>query len=225
MRNIAISDIHGCKKTFIQLLHSIDYTKDDHLFLLGDYIDRGPDSKGVIDTILEMQREGYTVTCLKGNHEAMLLESLKRNDFHYTRNWMFHGGQQTVESFKVSTISEIQPNYIDFLQDLEYYHLLESHIIVHAGLNFSLGNPLVNLHAMLWERNWYSKINYNWLKHRRIIHGHTPYKTGEIKEMHKNINLLGAISIDAGCCYSSLNHLCAYDFTNEHLYFQENIDK
>ncbi len=69
MRKLAIGDIHGCNKTFKALLDQINLSKDDELTLLGDYIDRGPDSKGVIDTIINLQSSGYQVRALRGNHD------------------------------------------------------------------------------------------------------------------------------------------------------------
>ena len=83
MRRFAISDIHGCIKTFKTLVDRIEFSKEDTLYLLGDYIDRGPDSKGVIDHIWKIQEEGYRVHCLRGNHEQMLLEELKNIKFWY----------------------------------------------------------------------------------------------------------------------------------------------
>jgi len=71
MRQIAISDIHGCARTFQALLDKIQLSTNDQLYLLGDYIDRGPDSKGVIDTILGLINAGYRVQTLMGNHEKM----------------------------------------------------------------------------------------------------------------------------------------------------------
>ena len=69
MRRFAISDIHGCARTFEALLDRIAFTSQDELYLLGDYIDRGGDSKGVLDLIFRFQKEGYAVQCLLGNHE------------------------------------------------------------------------------------------------------------------------------------------------------------
>ena len=69
MHRFAISDIHGCAKTFEALLDRIALSTQGELYLLGDYLDRGPDSKGVLDLIFRLQREGYAVHCLRGNHE------------------------------------------------------------------------------------------------------------------------------------------------------------
>jgi len=80
MRQFAIADIHGHLKTFKALLREINFTVFDELFLLGDFIDRGPDSKGVIDYIEELKQTGYTVYCLRGNHEQLCLDAAPGND-------------------------------------------------------------------------------------------------------------------------------------------------
>ena len=72
MNKFAISDIHGCAKNFKALLDRISLSLGDELYLLGDYIDRGPDSKGVIDHVWQLQKTGHTVHCLCGNHEQRL---------------------------------------------------------------------------------------------------------------------------------------------------------
>lgn len=69
MPQYAITDLHGCARTFRALLDKIRFSKEDELYLLGDYINRGPDSKGVIDHILELRESGHTVHCLRGNHQ------------------------------------------------------------------------------------------------------------------------------------------------------------
>ena len=68
-----ISDIHGCIRTFEALLKMLHFSISDELYLLGDYIDRGPDSKSVLDLILSMRNKGYKIAALRGNHEELLL--------------------------------------------------------------------------------------------------------------------------------------------------------
>ena len=75
MRKSAFSDIHGCNRTFSALLDQVAPDTGDELYFLGDYIDRGPDTKGVIDRIWGLEQEGLTVHCLLGNHEQMLMNS------------------------------------------------------------------------------------------------------------------------------------------------------
>lgn len=76
-RTFAIADIHGCYSTFCALLDQIMLTREDELYLLGDYIDRGPDSKKVVDLIIQLQADGFAVKPIMGNHEQMLLDSIE----------------------------------------------------------------------------------------------------------------------------------------------------
>jgi serine/threonine protein phosphatase 1 len=75
-RVFAIGDIHGCNDAFHQMLFTeIKVSKDDEIYCIGDYIDRGPDSKGVVDTIISLQRSGFRIHTLRGNHEQMMIDS------------------------------------------------------------------------------------------------------------------------------------------------------
>ncbi len=221
MRILAISDIHGCLNTFKALLRQIKFSKSDHLFLVGDFIDRGPNSKGVIDYIWELQTTGHNITCIKGNHEQMMLDSLV--DLQQARRWLHHGGSQTLDSFGVDHLKEVTKKYIRWMQTLPHFALEEDYIFVHAGLNFDMPNPMEDKNSMLWIRNWYSDVNFNWLGKRIIVHGHTPFKKTSIEEMFSKIDHLQVLDIDAGCCfdYEGLGHLCAVDLTNRALYFEK----
>lgn len=229
MRKFAISDIHGCNRTFKEVLQKIGLNKDDQLFLLGDYIDRGPDSKGVIDTIFDLQNEGYQVHCIKGNHEQMLMDVWQKNDLHYTRRWLMHGGAQTAESFGGFGIDEISEKYRDFFNGLEHSIISDEHILVHAGLDFgTTKDPMDVDHSMLWIRNWYYDIDYKWLGDRYIIHGHTPQTMEEIERMHAKYDLYRILDIDAGCCYNDikgLGYLCVIELNEKKIFFQKNLEK
>ena len=76
MNRYAIGDIHGGSQTLIALIRKIAPRRDDRVYLLGDYIDRGPDSKGVIDTIIRLQEAGCDIRPLRGNHEDMLIRNI-----------------------------------------------------------------------------------------------------------------------------------------------------
>jgi len=225
MRKIAISDIHGCLKTFDALLDKINYTKEDKLYLVGDFVDRGPDSKGVIDRILDYQEQGHQIVCLKGNHEKMMEDALtERKEYSH---WYTYGGKQTMESFRASSLSGVESKYWNFIANLELIVLDDPYIFVHAGLNFKLLNPLIDSKAMLWIRNWYQNINKDWLKDRIIIHGHTPQTKEYIQQNFLLKKQLQYLDIDAGCFHVNhpeMGHLCAFDITNDQLYFQKNVD-
>ena len=223
MRILAISDIHGCLNTFKALLQQISFSKKDHLFLIGDFIDRGPYSKGVIDYVWKLQAAGHTITCIKGNHEQMMLDSLV--NLNQARNWLHHGGTQTLDSFGVDDLKKVTKKYIRWMQNLPSFAIKDDYIFVHAGLNFDMPNPMKGAESMIWIRNWYTDINYQWLGKRIIVHGHTPMKKTEIEEMFRTMDAMQVLDIDAGCCfdYEGLGHLCAVDLTNRAIYFRKRI--
>lgn len=224
MRRFAISDIHGCADTFQKLLKQIRLQKEDELFLLGDYIDRGPDSKGVLDHIFALQDSGYAVHCLRGNHEQLLLNVL--SDSSYWDNFMRSGGMHTLRSFSVSTPEAIEPVYLNFIQTLPHYLEIPDFILVHAGLGFEDGaDPLSLTHDMLWIRNWYEHIRYDWLGTRYIVHGHTPVFPAAIQVQATRLRAFQYMGIDAGCAYikhPEFGFLCALDLDAHTLSFQKN---
>ncbi len=218
-KKYAISDIHGCRKTFEKLLQSIDFSTEDQLYLLGDYVDRGPDSKGVIDLIIDLRRQGMQVQVLRGNHEQMLY-----SDY-------YNGAQivvpyETLRSFRVQDHKDIPKDYIDWISGLEYYLTVDDFILVHAGLDFSTGDPLAAINQMMWMRWWYDDIDRHWLDDRIIVHGHTPIERRKIEKMVEDLAVLPVIDIDNGCAVDrpGMGSLCCLDLTSLELYFQENID-
>ncbi|MFK7808588.1 MAG: metallophosphoesterase family protein [Saprospiraceae bacterium] len=223
MRQFAISDIHGCASTFKTLLNRINFSTTDELYLLGDYIDRGPDSKGVIDHIWDLQKSGYRVFCLKGNHEEMMVNAL--TDTHYGNSWLRHGGMETLESFDAYHIKEVPETYITWMRELPHYKEVGNYLLVHAGLNCHEQNPLEDEHAMIWIRRWYQSLDREWLGDRIIVHGHTPIPKTEIIEMAKYLKELPILDIDAGCTFVEEEYgwLCALELGTNELTFQERI--
>ena len=220
MRQFAISDIHGCLDTFKALLKTIQFSKTDELYLLGDYIDRGPDSKGVIDHIWHLQEEGYTVKCIVGNHELMLLQVLEEE--HLLPWWSKHGGAETMLSFGQFHPSLFPKKYLDFFAGLPYFFDLDDFLLVHAGFNFAAENPFGDTHAMAWIRAWYDDLDRDWLGNRIIIHGHTPATQSTIRLQHQNLETLPILGIDNGCVYhrNGLGYLCALELGTMALTFE-----
>ncbi len=220
-RRIAISDIHGCNQTFQALLDKISLNKADQLFLLGDFIDRGPDSKGVIDKIFELEEAGYQVKTLMGNHEDMLFEAFKSEDAleHWVR---INGGYDTLMSFEVEHPSSIPDEYLNFFKNLEWYLSLEDYILVHAGLNFQAPDPFKDYHSMVWIRNYETDLNQT--NNKLLIHGHTPIPFERIKETANRP--FGRLNIDNGCAYNKpgLNGLVALNLDDFSLTRIQNVD-
>ncbi|MEN0002583.1 MAG: metallophosphoesterase family protein [Bacteroidota bacterium] len=221
MARYAISDIHGCLNTFKEALELIALTKEDTLYLLGDYVDRGPDSKGVIDYIWELQGEGFNVECIVGNHEALLLEAAQAEDWK-NRYW----DAACFQSFGIQAPSHIPKEYLKWIAQLPVYLDIGDYLLVHAGFNFKADNPLADERSMIWIRNWYHQIDMEWLNGRVIVHGHTPTSYLKIQSKVLQLAIAPALDIDAGCVfpYEHLNHLCVFNLDSRELVFQHNVE-
>ena len=221
-RRWVVGDVHGCLKTMTSLIEEkIQLTTDDKIYFVGDYIDRGPDSKGVIDYIMMMRLRGYDVVALKGNHEDMMLGAY--SDRSLIQQWFYNGGLSTLNSFGLQEVRAVPGQYLSFLDSLEHYVELEDFVIVHAGFNFKIDNPFEDKHAMLWIRN--ETIDISKIGNKRIIHGHTPISVDKVKaEIDTNND---TIDLDSGCVYhgvEGLGNLCALELNSMHLEVQENLD-
>lgn len=221
-RQFAISDIHGCVNTFKKLvLDEIKLSKTDTLYLLGDYINKGPDSKGVIDFIFELKSGGFDLHCLRGNHEQYLIDGLMYSWEEIA--FLNRGGLETLESFDAKTIQHIPEKYLNFIQALPYYIELENYLLIHAGLNFDLADPFKDDFSMLNIRKM--EVDLAKIGEKKIIHGHVPTAYPDIEN---SLNFKSNhISIDAGCVYQhihALNHLVALEIQSMKLYIQLNID-
>ena len=231
VRQFAISDLHGCSKTFIALLDKLALSTSDELYLLGDYVDRGPDSKGVLDTIFQLQQDGYQVRCLCGNHEELVLKAASGN-FTGLERWLLTDGKDTMDSFGVGAIADIPKEYLDWMAALPYYFEVNDYILVHAGLDFSRSDPFSETAQMCWIRHWYDDIRYDWLQGRTIIHGHTPVFRQVIEDQLSMLQKNRYLDIDSGCVFAherfvnkeGLGFLCAFDMVNRTILFQPNVD-
>ena len=124
----AIGDVHGCNSLLIKLLAAINPQKHDTVIFLGDVIDRGEDSKGVLDTIIQYQSI-CQVILIQGNHEEMMLGAVQEKE--YLKYWLKFGGIETLQSFDV-VISQQGLRQIPY----EYYKLLKSSLPYHETENF-----------------------------------------------------------------------------------------
>lgn len=194
-RTFVVGDIHGCSKAFLRLLSQVRLTPSDTLYLLGDYVDRGPDSKGVLDAILGLKNEGYDLRPILGNHEVMLLEALRSKS---TSFWLNNGGLFTLMSYGVLHPWDLPETHLAFLAALPRYELTPSHVLVHAGLDLSLDDPFSaqGEQAMLWSR----QTTDLWkLGGRTLVTGHTPVGLEEIRQSLTTDH----IRLDNGCVYGA----------------------
>ncbi len=230
-RRIVIGDIHGCLKTLQELLEKkILVTEQDQLYFVGDYIDRGPDSKGVLDYLIGMKRNGFKMVFIRGNHEEMLIESFSSEAFFHP--WIYNGGGKTLESFGISQEEYLElpgdrklpKKYMEFLSHTTYFVELDKVFIVHAGFNFNDKNPFHDLDAMIWSRNFdYDRFK---AKGKPVIHGHTPTSLDSIRKTLFNPERT-LINIDGGCVYTEfpeMGNLIALDIDKWQMFLQPNID-
>jgi len=192
----AISDIHGCFRPFYKLVTSvIRLTKSDELILLGDYIDRGSQSREVIDFIIDLQKSGFNVTALTGNHEQMLLDSWQDPSALY--QWYMNSGATTLQSFGIGDITEMERNYIDFFSGLMFYREAGDYIFVHAGFNDHIEDPFSDRFTMVWECT--PSYSNPLLAGKKIIHGHRPKTIDHVKNLISSNSPV--IPVDTGCIY------------------------
>ncbi len=220
MSKYVIGDIHGCSSSLSGLLDKISPEKGDTIYFLGDYIDRGPNSKAVVDIILGLKESGILIMPLMGNHEEMMLNSFF--SVKYFEQWKKNGGRSTLKSFLADHVKDIDKKYIDFFSSLKYFYLTDDYVIVHGGLNFKLSDPLKDKLSMVWERN--NVVDTRKTGGRKLIVGHTPIR---LKDVKKSI-YHDKIMLDGGCVYyyryPELGYLCALRLDDKELFYVKNSD-
>jgi serine/threonine protein phosphatase 1 len=197
-----IGDIHGCSDELACLIEQLPLAASDRVVLLGDYVDRGPDSNGVISYLLRfVEQTNYEVVFLKGNHEDMFLSYLGLPG-QYGEMFLYNGGGATLASYGITNIpargdailARLPAAHLEFLRNLQPYYLAEPFLCAHAGIH-----PLKTLEEqteteMLWIRQEFISN-----RHRlpyTVIFGHTPQR--EIL-----LDLPYKIGIDTGLVYGN----------------------
>jgi serine/threonine protein phosphatase 1 len=218
-RLFAIGDIHGCYNPFkVLITETIALKKADKLILLGDYIDRGTESREVIDFILDLKAKGYNITPLMGNHEAMLLASYSNSGMLY--EWYMNSGETTLQSFGIEDIMDLEKKYLDFFMNLRYFEQSGDFLFVHAGFNDFVSDPFGDTYSMIWE----SQLSYSHslLKGKTIVHGHRPKTLEYVKKQIGDKS--SVIPVDTGCVYgreAGYGFLSALDVNKMQLYSVE----
>ncbi len=134
---LAIGDIHGCHTALCTMLDLVQATPRDTIITLGDYVDRGPNSRAVIDTLLELKKTHPNFIHLMGNHEIQMIRALEAP--HHKERFLsgICGGQGTLDNYG-GDFSGIPSEHWDFIKSAGLYHQTEDHIFVHAGIEAKL---------------------------------------------------------------------------------------
>ncbi|MGU8989570.1 metallophosphoesterase family protein (plasmid) [Clostridium perfringens] len=210
MSSYVISDLHGCFEKFSKMLSTINFTDRDTLYILGDIIDRGPDSLKIIDFIVCKKN----IVWIKGNHEELFEDYCETGDGSL---WFYNGGKSTFEEISKRGL-DFQNCLYEYIRKLPLYKVVDKFILVHGGLY--LPKNYLSMHInyilqeqdssfVLWDRSGVHDERV--LDNYTIICGHTPVQT--ITNDYKNppaiLHRNGRIFIDCGCCFKNSNGLLA----------------
>ncbi|WP_440897955.1 metallophosphoesterase family protein [Amphibacillus sp. Q70] len=237
-RILAISDIHGCYNELVQLLELCNYQPEtDQLILLGDYIDRGPESKQAVEYVIKLVEEG--AVALRGNHDQMFLDFLSSDHLKMMKLYLANGGISTLKNYvglehfqagvtedslkaAKQLIKKTASEHVAFLTALPYYYETDKHLFIHAGIDPSLTDwRETSPHDMIWIRQ---QFLYNDHPHDfTVVHGHSP--TQYIRGKKDDGVLFGnkKISIDGACAYGGqLNALVILEDSYETVNVKQN---
>ena len=197
MRIYAIGDVHGCLDELKDVHHRIaaDLEKrpagDFRIVHIGDYVDRGPDSRGVVDYLIGLCETMPNAVCLQGNHDHMFVESVSGNS-PLRQTWLQNGGAETLESYGLTVadyldrlavrrgFDDVIPSaHITFLAGLKRMVRLGDYLFVHAGINPDLPLDAQPDEALLWMRQPFLGDGREF--DAVVIHGHTPVNRPEVK--------------------------------------------
>lgn len=230
-RILAISDIHGELKLFQQLLVKTNYNaKQDQLFLLGDYVDRGPSSCGVLNLVAELKANGARI--LMGNHEAIMLAACRSGHPKPWLHWItVCGGIETLTSYGyqvhdfeeaiktnslpafIRTLPKLE-EHLKLIETFEPYIELDDAIFVHAGVVPDVSLNEMKRNEFLWIRE---EFHTGYRGEKTIIFGHTP--TYKLQQDETNYSVYfgenNIIGIDGGAVFGGQLH--AFEWPSRHV--------
>ena len=179
-----IGDIHGCLQPLQRLLHKIAPRREDRVVFIGDYIDRGPHSREVVDLLLQLP---HRCVFLLGNHEKMLLDYLAGGD---PSLYLLNGGQATLRSYEGDP-GNIPQTHLSFFRSLQPMYDTPDHLFVHAGIRPLVPLEEQELKDLVWIRQEFFQFVGRFPK--PVVFGHTPMRHVLLAE--------DRIGIDTGCVY------------------------
>ncbi len=190
-RTIAIGDVHGCSAALVALLDAIGPRPEDVIVTLGDYVNRGPDSRGVLDRLIALEGQ-CTLVPILGNHDEMLLGLLDRVRAGHSPSlhaWLKMGGDATLASYgsnagsmAAADLTRIPTEHHDFLARCRGYHETATHIFAHAQYDPDTAMDKQRAEVLRWE-SLRDGIPEPHESGKRAVVGHTSQKSGEILDL------------------------------------------
>ncbi len=179
-RTIAVGDIHGCSAALDAILAAIAPQPDDTIVVLGDYVDRGPDSKGVIDRLIILGTKCQLIA-LHGNHEEMMLDVIRDGQPPY--RWLQYGGVETLDSYRFAGDMSVIPNeHLEFFASMRDFYETEDHFFVHANYDPELSLAEQPRFLLRWQKLTDATPTAHRSGKRAIV-GHTHDRDGEIVDL------------------------------------------
>jgi serine/threonine protein phosphatase 1 len=179
-RLLAIGDIHGCTPALDAVLAAADPRSDDTVVTMGDYVDRGPDSKGTIQRLIELASRCRLIPLL-GNHDSIVL-GLSTGSKAAFGDWLRFGGEMTLASYDCTSPEEFPEEHLDFLRSCRLYHESEHHFFVHASYIKELPLAKQPEEVLLWDSLRY-RLPGPHCSGKKAIVAHTSQKTGEVLDL------------------------------------------
>ena len=181
MRTLAIGDIHGCHVALTTLLEQVAPRPEDRIVFLGDYIDRGPASREVVQSLVDLSSKRAPIF-LRGNHEAMILDA--REDALKANVWQSYGGFEALISYSAeynqNWAAVIPDSHWQFFERTVRYFETENHIFIHACLDAEADMNEQPDWLLYWEPVDRLKAHKSG---KRIVCGHTPQRSGKILDL------------------------------------------
>ncbi|MEM8749001.1 MAG: metallophosphoesterase family protein [Pseudomonadota bacterium] len=216
-RLYAIGDIHGC---LIELNALLDRIRDDleqrpveqhRIIFIGDYVDRGPDSKGVITRLIDLRETGQPVQFLRGNHEEKLINAINGMTLEAVDGFARYGGLETLASYGLNDLGHLSSSmkkkhlnrltddiaaavgseHREFLDNLETSFVEGDYFFCHAGVDPTRSLNDQSEHDLVWMREPF--LSHKKRLEKVVVHGHTPRRAVEFRR-HR-------VNVDTGCVY------------------------
>jgi serine/threonine protein phosphatase 1 len=207
MRTYAIGDVHGLLGRLRSLVARCERDaagQPMRFVFIGDYIDRGPDSRGVVEFLIDLQsRRGDDVVCLMGNHESLALAAI--DDSLNVGHWLLNGGETTLDSYGIARAQDLPADHVAWLRVLPLRHDDGRRLFVHAGIHPARPLDDQDDHDLVWIREPFLSDTRDY--GRLIVHGHTPIRAG-LPDVRPN-----RLNIDTGAVFG--NALTAAIFTDD----------